>query len=158
MEKVKIVLADDEVLFRKGISFLIQREPNFEVLFEASNGEEIFLSVENPDSGCLIGYVRLRIPSEQAHRKEIVGKNAGLIREIHVLGPLVPVGEKDPLLWQHRGYGTTLLNKAEEIALNEYNCKKMLVTSALGSRRYFMKLGYSLEGPYMSKKIQRYDS
>jgi len=41
MEKVKIVLADDEVLFRKGISFLIQREPNFEVLFEASNGEEL---------------------------------------------------------------------------------------------------------------------
>ena len=126
--------------------------------YEASNGEEIFLSVENPDSRCLIGYTRLRIPSEQAYRKEIAGKNAGLIREIHVLGPLVPVGEKDPLLWQHRGYGTTLLNKAEEIALNEYSCKKILVTSALGSRRYFMKLGYSLEGPYMSKKIQRYDS
>jgi elongator complex protein 3 len=126
--------------------------------YEASNGEEIFLSVEDYDSRFLIGYTRLRIPSEQAYRKEIVGKNAGLIREIHVLGPLVPVGEKDPLLWQHRGYGTALLNKAEEIALNEYDCKKMLVTSALGSRRYFMKLGYSLEGPYMSKKIQRYDS
>jgi elongator complex protein 3 len=122
--------------------------------YDASDGEEIFLSVENPDSGCLIGYTRLRIPSEQAHRKEIAGKNAGLIREIHVLGPLVPVGETDPLLWQHKGYGSTLLNKAEEIAQKEYACKKILVTSALGSRRYFMKLGYSLEGPYMSKKIE----
>jgi elongator complex protein 3 len=123
--------------------------------YDASDGEEIFLSVENPDSGCLIGYTRLRIPSEQAHRKEIAGKNAGLIREMHVLGPLVPVGETDPLLWQHKGYGSTLLNKAEEIAQTEYARRKILVTSALGSRRYFMKLGYSLEGPYMSKKIER---
>jgi elongator complex protein 3 len=121
--------------------------------YDASDGEEIFLSVENPDSGCLIGYTRLRIPSEQAHRKEIARKKVGLIREIHVLGSLVPVGEKDPLLWQHRGFGSTLLNKAEEIAQTEYACRKILVTSALGSRRYFMKFGYSLEGPYMSKKI-----
>jgi elongator complex protein 3 len=122
--------------------------------YDASDGQEIFLSVENPNSGCLIGYTRLRIPSEQAHRKEIAEKNIGLIREIHVLGPLVPVGESDPLLWQHRGYGSTLLNKAEEMAKTEYTCKKIMVTSALGSRRYFMKLGYSLEGPYMSKKLE----
>ena len=49
---------------------------------------------------------------------------------------------------------STLLNKAEEMAQTEYACKKILVTSALGSRRYFMKLGYSLEGPYMSKKLE----
>ncbi|WP_455280468.1 tRNA uridine(34) 5-carboxymethylaminomethyl modification radical SAM/GNAT enzyme Elp3 [[Eubacterium] cellulosolvens] len=123
--------------------------------YDASDGQEIFLSIENPNSGCLIGYTRLRIPSENAHRKEIVGKNAGLIREIHVLGPLVPVGETDPLLWQHRGFGSTLLNKAEEMAKTDYDCKKILVTSALGSRKYFMKLGYSLDGPYMSKKFER---
>jgi DNA-binding NarL/FixJ family response regulator len=46
---VKIMLADDELLFRKGISFLIQREPDFEVIFEASNGQELvdFLSQTN---------------------------------------------------------------------------------------------------------------
>jgi len=38
---IKIVLADDEVLFRQGISFLLQREKNIQVLFEASNGEEL---------------------------------------------------------------------------------------------------------------------
>jgi len=39
--KIKIFLADDEELFRKGIVFLLQREENIEILFEASNGKEL---------------------------------------------------------------------------------------------------------------------
>lgn len=38
---IKIALVDDEVLFRKGISFLLQKEDNIEIIFEASNGEEL---------------------------------------------------------------------------------------------------------------------
>lgn len=38
---IKIVLVDDELLFRKGISFLLEREANIEVVFEASNGVEL---------------------------------------------------------------------------------------------------------------------
>ncbi|MCO6149566.1 response regulator transcription factor [Flavobacterium sp. NRK1] len=41
MENIKIALADDEVLFRKGISFLLQRKKNIDIVFEASNGEEL---------------------------------------------------------------------------------------------------------------------
>lgn len=41
MENIRIVLADDEVLFRKGISFLLQRKKNIDIIFEASNGEEL---------------------------------------------------------------------------------------------------------------------
>ena len=40
-ELIKIVLADDEELFRKGLLFLLQREANIEVLYEASNGQEL---------------------------------------------------------------------------------------------------------------------
>lgn len=39
--QIKILLADDEVLFRKGISFLLQKEENMKIVFEASNGNEI---------------------------------------------------------------------------------------------------------------------
>ena len=39
--KINIVLADDEVLFRKGMSFLLQREPNFNIVFEANDGQEL---------------------------------------------------------------------------------------------------------------------
>lgn len=52
-DKIKIILVDDEVLFRKGISFLIQREINFEVIFEASNGQELVdylqINTHHPD-------------------------------------------------------------------------------------------------------------
>lgn len=44
---VKIVLADDELLFRKGIAFLLEREPNFKIIFEASNGSELVDYLEN---------------------------------------------------------------------------------------------------------------
>lgn len=38
---IKIILADDEALFRNGISFLLQREKEIEVIFEAENGVEL---------------------------------------------------------------------------------------------------------------------
>ncbi|WP_264531125.1 response regulator transcription factor [Flavobacterium sp. N502540] len=44
---IKIALVDDEVLFRKGISFLLQREDNIDIIFEASNGEELLLNLDN---------------------------------------------------------------------------------------------------------------
>ncbi|RED18886.1 LuxR family two component transcriptional regulator [Flavobacterium cutihirudinis] len=43
---IKIALVDDEVLFRKGIAFLLQREDNIEILFEASDGEELISNLE----------------------------------------------------------------------------------------------------------------
>lgn len=48
-DKIKIILSDDEELFRKGILFLLQREPNFEIIFEASNGEQLveYLNTSN---------------------------------------------------------------------------------------------------------------
>lgn len=55
-KKIKIILVDDEVLFRKGISFLIAREENMEVIFEASNGLELiaFLNDDNPKPDIVI--------------------------------------------------------------------------------------------------------
>ena len=44
-DKIKIALADDEELFRKGIYFLLQREANFEVIFEAANGNQLIDSI-----------------------------------------------------------------------------------------------------------------
>ena len=52
-DTIKIILVDDELLFRKGISFLLEREKNLEVIFEASNGDELIsflqLNSNHPD-------------------------------------------------------------------------------------------------------------
>jgi DNA-binding NarL/FixJ family response regulator len=56
METIKIILVDDEVLFRKGISFLLSKEENIEVIFEASDGVELieFLKSNNPKPDIVI--------------------------------------------------------------------------------------------------------
>ena len=41
MNKINIVIADDEELFRKGIRFLLERETNFNITYEAENGKEL---------------------------------------------------------------------------------------------------------------------
>jgi elongator complex protein 3 len=95
--------------------------------------------------------LRLRKPSISAHRVEV--KNAALIRELHVYGSVVPIGSKSDGGWQHKGFGRKLLEEAEFISKNEFDSEKILVTSAVGTRRYYEKLGYSPTGPYMGKKL-----
>ena len=48
-DKIKIALADDEVLIRNGIRAIIEQEDNLEVVFEASNGVELvdYLNSDN---------------------------------------------------------------------------------------------------------------
>ena len=41
MKKINIVIADDEQLFRSGIRFLLERESNFNISFEAENGKKL---------------------------------------------------------------------------------------------------------------------
>ena len=40
-EIIKIAIADDEALFRAGISFILTRVKNFEIIFEAENGADL---------------------------------------------------------------------------------------------------------------------
>jgi len=119
--------------------------------YEASEGEEIFISAEDPVNDVLIGYLRLRIPSTQAHRPEINTEPCSIVRELHVYGPLVPVGKHRAKAWQHKGYGETLLAEAERITSEEHNCRKVVVISALGTKQYYTRFGYKPDGPYMSK-------
>ncbi|MBI4258633.1 MAG: tRNA uridine(34) 5-carboxymethylaminomethyl modification radical SAM/GNAT enzyme Elp3 [Thaumarchaeota archaeon] len=121
--------------------------------YDASNGQEIFLSYEDVTNDALIGFLRLRNPSQQAHRPEVKEQAAALIRELHIYGPTVPVGQSSGEAWQHRGYGQRLIGEAEKIAKEEFDSKKMLIISAVGTREYYRKLGYSLEGPYMMKRL-----
>jgi DNA-binding NarL/FixJ family response regulator len=39
--KINIAVADDEQLFRKGILFMLEKEKNFSISFEAENGQEL---------------------------------------------------------------------------------------------------------------------
>jgi elongator complex protein 3 len=126
--------------------------------YEASGGHEVFLEVIDDDD-TLYGILRLRIPSDNAHRPEIRLGRSALIRELHVYGPELPVGSRasDPFWWQHRGIGRALMAKAEHIALEEFNAYRMFVISGVGVREYYRRLGYrKYPGSfYMFKDLRR---
>ncbi|TSN30229.1 Elongator complex protein 3 [Bagarius yarrelli] len=76
-----------------------------------------------------------------------------IVRELHVYGSVVPVSSRDPSKFQHQGFGMMLMEEAERIARDEHGSTKLAVISGVGTRNYYRKMGYELEGPYMLKHL-----
>jgi len=131
---------------QKNIVFDVER-------YHANEGKELFLSFEDAEKDILIGLLRLRQPSEKAYRFEAKVARAMLVRELHVFGQLVPVGEKAGSEWQHRGYGAKLIEEAERISREEFDAHRVIVLAGIGTREYYRRFGYMREGPYMVKEL-----
>ncbi|XP_061667623.1 elongator complex protein 3 isoform X1 [Syngnathoides biaculeatus] len=121
--------------------------------YVANGSWETFLSYEDPDQDILIGLLRLRRCSPQSFRPELKG-GVSIVRELHVYGSVVPVSSRDPSKFQHQGFGMMLMEEAERIATDEHGSHKLAVISGVGTRNYYRKMGYELEGPYMVKHIR----
>jgi elongator complex protein 3 len=126
---------------------LVRRE------YEASGGKEIFLSFEEPNLDVIFGFLRLRLPSTDAHRSEIIQSPCGIIRELRVYGPVVEIGERNPDAWQHLGLGDRMLKEAERIALEELQVNRLVVNSGIGVKEYYRALGFDDIGPYLEKSL-----
>ena len=108
--------------------------------YRASGGDEYFLEIINKDD-ILFGLLRLRISN-----------NNSIIRELHVYGQALKLGEKTKQASQHQGLGKWLMNEAEDIA-KKNKCEKISIISGIGVREYYKKLGYNLEETYMVKEL-----
>ena len=126
--------------------------------YDSSQGKEVFLSLEDYDNETLYGFLRLRKLAEP-HRKELREKDgnpSAIVRELHVLGQVVDIGNNNDFNFnssQHRGYGSNLLGIAENIVKNEFGLDSLSIISAIGTRQYYKKLGYEENGPYVSKEL-----
>ncbi|XP_047243686.1 elongator complex protein 3 isoform X1 [Girardinichthys multiradiatus] len=120
--------------------------------YVANGSWETFLSYEDPEQDILIGLLRLRRCSPQSFRPELKG-GVSIVRELHVYGSVVPVSSRDPSKFQHQGFGMMLMEEAERIAREEHGSEKLAVISGVGTRNYYRKMGYELEGPYMVKQL-----
>jgi len=112
-------------------------------VYAASGGQEFFLSYEDVKNNVLVSFLRLRIIDDKA-----------FVRELHTYGVSVdpgaqPSSEKE---FQHRGYGSKLLRKAEDIT-RKHGIKELRVLSGVGVRDYYRKRGYRLKNYYMVKKV-----
>lgn len=136
--------------------------------YEAAGGTEHFISFEDFEKDLLLGFCRLRFPGDPV-RHEL--DNAAVVRELHVYGSEVTVGESprdserasggtpragaasEDTQHQHRGYGRKLIAKAEEITADA-GYDKVSIISGIGAREYYRnKLGYHQDGPYVSKQV-----
>ena len=139
-----------------------------ERVYKSSGGLEHFISIEidkmvmypdaDPDTelnDALIGYIRLRLPgNERKHYLPHEIQGAALIRDLRVVGMQKVVGEKmDSKYPQHRGYGKSLVKRAEYIAyINGY--RRIAINSGVGVQEYYInKLGYMKEGDYVTKNL-----
>ncbi|KAJ9299392.1 hypothetical protein DTO271G3_3014 [Paecilomyces variotii] len=122
--------------------------------YTANGGWETFLAYEDPKQDILIGLLRLRkCSATHTFRPELTGQQTSLVRELHVYGSAVPLHGRDPRKFQHRGFGTLLMEEAERIAREEHGSRKISVISGVGVRSYYARLGYHLDGPYMSRML-----
>ncbi|MFA4942087.1 MAG: tRNA uridine(34) 5-carboxymethylaminomethyl modification radical SAM/GNAT enzyme Elp3 [Patescibacteria group bacterium] len=113
------------------------------VKYPASDGMEYFLSYNSPDNKDLYGFCRLRLSANSPIAP-------ALIRELHVYGQLVPVGQSKKV--QHSGLGKKLMLEAEKI-VRKNNLKEIAIISGIGVRGYYRKLGYKLKNTYMIKSL-----
>ncbi len=122
--------------------------------YRASGGQEIFLSFENKSRSVLYGFCRLRLPGRGQAQELFLPpalRSAALIRELHIYGQLVPVGEKTAKI-QHSGLGKSLMAEAEKIA-RARGWRKIAVIAGVGVRAYYRRLGYRRQGTYLVKKL-----
>jgi elongator complex protein 3 len=121
--------------------------------YEAAGGREVFLSYED-DNDTLFGLLRLRVKSGRFPGRPGESK-IGLVRELHVFGPEVPLREQRTEAAQHRGIGKALLREAERVARDEFDAGRMFVLSGTGAREYYRPMGYELSGGYMVKELYK---
>ncbi|UCF12087.1 MAG: tRNA uridine(34) 5-carboxymethylaminomethyl modification radical SAM/GNAT enzyme Elp3 [Thermoplasmatales archaeon] len=122
--------------------------------YEACNGIEVFLSLEEKTQDIIIGYLRLRdvvLP----HRYELKKEPCMIIRELKVLGRELSIGKRTNEALQHKGYGKELVEEAERICSEEFDKKMLFVLSGVGVKEYYRKLGYSDDGVYLSKSLKQ---
>lgn len=117
--------------------------------YKASQGTELFLEYIDKN-GRIYGFLRLRINNSRSCLAFKSLGDSALIRELHVYGQSTPLNAKGKV--QHRGLGSKLLRKAEEIT-KKYGFKRIAVISGAGVRDYYRKFGSILEDTYMVKRL-----
>ncbi len=121
--------------------------------YKSSNATEYFLEITNKDN-ILFALCRLRINKDSKENK-----NLAIIREIHVYGQALKIGQKPEkqktkTISQHKGLGKQLIKKAEQIT-KQNKIQTLKIISGLGVRQYYEKLNYKLDSEkiYMEKDV-----
>jgi elongator complex protein 3 len=124
--------------------------------YETDATVEHFLSYETasgrPSADRLAGFLRLSLPDPTLVHPlpELTGH--AMIREVHVYGPALNLGDDSRGEAQHIGLGTRLIEQAKTMA-RAAGYHRIAVISAVGTREYYARLGFELDGLYMTATL-----
>ena len=127
-----------------------------DLVYQTDATTEHFLSYETingyPATDRLAGFLRLSLPDPTMPHPlpELTGH--AMIREVHVYGPALNLGDESHGEAQHIGLGTQLIDHAREIA-RAAGYRRLAVISAVGTQAYYARLGFELDGLYMTTAL-----
>jgi len=122
-----------------------------DLVYFPAYAEEHFLSFDTLDDH-LAGFLRLSLPKD-THVTGIIDLiDAAIIREVHVYGQSMELGEERTGIAQHSGLGTRLIERAEEIA-REKGYQYLAVIAAVGTRAYYEERGFKMGDLFMMKSL-----
>ena len=110
--------------------------------YEAASGRETFLEFVDAEDR-IAGFLRLRVPAASGSAEGPVAELTGkaIIREVHVYGAVVGLGERGEGRSQHAGLGRRLIAEALEVAAAA-GFEQVAVISSVGTREYYRRLGF----------------
>jgi elongator complex protein 3 len=121
-----------------------------EMRYSTSVGEEHFLQYVTPDDR-LAAFLRLSLPAAPVEIPEI--STSAMIREVHVYGRVVGIGERRAGHSQHLGLGTRLIERATELA-SRAGFTDLAVISAVGTRDYYRRLAFTDGELYQHRHLE----
>lgn len=125
-----------------------------EVAYETTNTHEVFLQWVTPDNR-IAGFLRLSMPNADyvnAHATDLpINAGEAMIREVHVYGRVAGLHQGGENA-QHRGLGRMLIERACNIA-RENGYTAINVISAIGTRGYYRKQGFTDNGLYQQRSL-----
>ena len=105
--------------------------------YSTSVSKEYFLQLECGQT--LLAFLRLSIPCVDNPMPEL--ESSAIIREVHVYGKALEIGDAKQKKAQHRGFGRRMVEWACTLA-QENGFSSIAVISSVGTRIYYRKLGF----------------
>ena len=125
-----------------------------EIAYETTNTREVFLQWVAPGNR-IAGFLRLSMPNADyvgAHATDLpIDAGEAMIREVHVYGRVAGLHQGGENA-QHRGLGRMLIERACDIA-RENGYTAINVISAIGTRGYYRKQGFTDNGLYQQRSL-----
>lgn len=122
-------------------------------IYTAGGAEEHFLSFITPQDR-IAGFIRISLPGKNSPATGLPDLDgAAIIREVHVYGQSLAVGQDSGGATQHSGLGTRLLEEAGLIARKQ-GFNRMAVIAAIGTRLYYLERGFERGESYLIKELK----